>query len=296
MPLLLCLSGCAHQSITGPAASDAPAADVLAPGVVHRAIPTGPGAGVDLVDVDLARSSARPAIVTGPVAHGMGPARTPEGWLTQTHALAATNGGYFGQEDGAGDKEFIGLLVRRGRVVRPAPPLTGQGSATLAPGRYVRSAFGVTRAGTPLIAWAATTPALMSYDAPLIAHRQPRPWTAWDAVGCGPTLIQNGKMIVTDRRERLASPGDRPRTFVAYDGLPGKPVHFVLGVALAMTFADLAAFLQAYFLRVDGTRARAAMCLDGGESTQLSYRLGNGIISPRQTGVTVPDAVVIRVP
>ena len=36
------------------------------------------------------------------------------------------------------------------------------------------------------------------------------------------------------------------------------------------------------------------MCLDGGASTQLSYRLPDGAVqSPRETGVTVPDAIVI---
>ena len=35
------------------------------------------------------------------------------------------------------------------------------------------------------------------------------------------------------------------------------------------------------------------MCLDGGASTQLSYRKHATVQSPRFTGVTVPDAVVI---
>jgi exopolysaccharide biosynthesis protein len=113
-------------------------------------------------------------------------------------------------------------------------------------------------------------------------------------VGCGPTLIQAGKTVVTDRRERLASPGARPRTFVAYDGPPGRPTHFVLGVASALTFPDLAVFLQDYFTRYDATRAEAAMCLDGGASTQLSFRQGNAVQSPLATGVSVPDAVILR--
>ena len=267
--------------------------DTLAPGVAHRAIPTGDGTGVDIVDVDLTHATARPAIVTGPVRHGSGPAWTPQDWLTKTHALAATNGGYFGQDDGAGDEEFIGLLVRRGRVAHPALPLTGQGSPTLKPGRYVRSAFGITRTGQPVIAWATGTSTPLAYDAPLISHRRPKSWPVVSAVGCGPTLIQRGRVVVTDRLERLASPGALPRTFVAYDMPSGRPAHFVLGIASAMTFQDLAAFLQAYFPRYDGTRAEAAMCLDGGASTQLTYRSGHTTQSPRFTGVTVPNAVVI---
>ena len=61
-----------------------------------------------------------------------------------------------------------------------------------------------------------------------------------------------------------------------------------------MTYHDLAAFLAAYFPRCDKTRPGDAMCLDGGASTQLSYRLKDGSIqSPRETGITVPDAVLI---
>ena len=133
----------------------------------------------------------------------------------------------------------------------------------------------------------------LSYDVPLINHRRPTPWPVVSAVGCGPTLIQRGCFVVTDRLERLASPGALPRTFVAYDAPRGRPTHFVLGIASSMTFQDLAAFLQTYFPHYDGTRVEAAMCLDGGASTQLSYRSGSMTQSPRFTGVTVPDAVVI---
>ncbi|MBV9849630.1 MAG: phosphodiester glycosidase family protein [Armatimonadetes bacterium] len=301
-PLLLCVAllpaGCARHAVSAEARASsaldgAAGAETLAAGVVHRAIPTGDGAGVDIVDVDLTRGAAHPVIVTGKVRGGSGLAYTPQEWLTRTHALAAVNGGYFGQEDEAGRKEFIGLLVRKGRVMHPAPPLTGQGSATLAPGRYVRSVFGLTRGGAPAIAWAATAPALVAYDAPLIRHRRPRPWPVTDAIGCGPTLIQRGRVVVTDRLERLASPGPLPRTFVAYDGPAGHPAHFVLGVASSTTYPDLASFLRDYFSRYDGTQVEAAMCLDGGASTQFSYRQGNAVQSPRFTGVTVPDAVVL---
>lgn len=279
--------------MVGIPADAGPTADTLAPGIVHRAIPTGGDAGVDIVDVDLTRASARPAIVTGTVRQGYGPAYTPQDWLARTRALAAVNGGYFGREDGQGRKEFIGLLVRRGRVMHPAPSLTGQGSATLAPGRYVRSAFGLTHWGQPMIAWVSSQPFLAVYENPVIRHGRPRPWPVESAVGCGPTLIQHGQIVVTDRLERLASPGPRPRTFVAYDGPAGRPRHFILGIASNMTFSDLAAFLASYFSRYDGTPAEAAMCLDGGASTQMSYRLNQAVRSPLFTGVTVPDAVVI---
>ena len=35
------------------------------------------------------------------------------------------------------------------------------------------------------------------------------------------------------------------------------------------------------------------MCLDGGASTQMTYRLNGTLQSPRETGVTVPDALVL---
>ena len=35
------------------------------------------------------------------------------------------------------------------------------------------------------------------------------------------------------------------------------------------------------------------MCLDGGASTQMTYRLSGALQSPRETGVTVPDALVL---
>ena len=67
----------------------------------------------------------------------------------------------------------------------------------------------------------------------------------------------------------------------------------MLGVASGMTYRSLAAFLASYFPHYDKTPPGDAMCLDGGESTQLSYRAKDGTVqSPRETGVAVPDAVL----
>jgi len=282
-----------------PAASQATAGgDVLAPGVVHRAIPLGDG-GVDLIDVDLARSRARLTLQTqGITLSGgsvVGRAYTPREWAEKTGGLAAVNGGYFGAEDAQGRKEFVGLLALKGRVRHAAPPLVGQGSATIRRGRYVRSAFGLAAGGTPQIAWAATRPGhsqmLTAYAAPM--GRGVGGWDARDAVGCGPTLISRGRVVVTQYGERLVSPGPRARTFVAYDAPHGKPAHFVFGIASGADFHALAAFLAGYFPRCDGARAEAAMCLDGGASTQMTYRLRGTLQSPRETGVAVPDALVL---
>ncbi len=307
LPAFCCLSllfsGCAPRTASAPSVPQpmpsAASTDMLAPGVVHRAIPTTADAGIDLVDIDLAASRCRLTIQTRGIAlstgHVVGQACTPHEWLTRTHGLMAVNGGYFGAEDSAGRKEFVGLLVQKGRVRHAAPPLTGSGSPTIRKGQYVRSAFGLLPDGSPRIVWAATEPsrpqALRAYTGPM--HRESALWPVADAVGCGPTLISNSRIVVTQYQERLVSPGPEPRTFVAYDSVNGKPRHLVVGTASGSDFSTLAVFLSRYFPRYDGTHALAAMCLDGGASTQMSYSLDGGVQSPRETGVTVPDALVL---
>ncbi len=304
VPLLLALLlfGCDRHAPT--AATPDPAdtsADTLAPGVIHRSLPTGAG-GVDLVDVDLARAPVRTVVAAKDIklTDGLvtGKSYTPHEWLDKTGALAATNGGYFGLEVGSDRKEIVGLLVQNGKIRHTAPPLHGRGSVNAPSGLYVRSAFGITPQGQPDMEWAATSAApslpVHRYTAPAGALSSSAPWAVRQAVGCGPMLFHHGQAVVTDRQERLVSPGPAARTFVAYDGSPGTPRHFVLGMASGMTYRDLAAFLLGYFTRYDRSRPADAMCLDGGASTQLSYRLPNGTTqSPRETGVTVPDAILI---
>ena len=305
LTLLCLLPGCtphpAHVAPTVSAETSAAGAatETLAPGVRHRAIPVGDG-GVDVVDVDLTRTQTRLTVQTEGITRAggvvVGQAWTPHEWLSKTGALAAVNGGYFGPyQDSTSRKDFVGLLVQKGRVRHAAPPLYGAGSAAIKRGQYVRSAFGLMADGTPSIVWAATDPgspqSLHIYDAPM--GQRGAVWPVWDAVGCGPTLISAGRVSVTQSSERLASPGARPRTFVAYDGSPGHPRHFVFGIASGMTFQTLAAFLHDYFPRYTQSAAQAAMCLDGGASTQLSYRLNRQVQSPMETGVTVPNALLL---
>ncbi len=303
LPLLL-LPGCTPRTASAPAApsptpSTAITADTLAPGVMHRAIPTRPGAGIDLVDIDLAQSQYRLTVQTQGIALSsgrvVGAAFTPHEWLTRTHGLMAVNGGYFGAEDSAGRKEFVGLLVQKGRVRHAAPPLFGSGSPTIRKGQYVRSAFGLLPDGTPSIVWAATDAGhpqtLAAYAGPM--GRRLSHWAPADAAGCGPTLIAGGKIVITQYQERLVSPGPLPRTFVAYDGPAGHPRHLVVGIASGADYAELAAFVARYFPRYDHSHAEAAMCLDGGASTQMTYALNGTDQSPRETGVTVPDALVL---
>ena len=307
--LLFCLAllpGCASPRTLpvrdAPTAASAVIADRLAPGVMHRALPTRAGAGVDLIDIYLAASKCRLTVQTQGITrsggHVVGLAYTPHEWLTRTRGLMAVNGGYFGQEDAAGRKEFVGLLVQRGRVRHAAPPLTGSGSATIRRGQYVRSAFGLLPGGLPSIVWAATEPSrpqtVTAYTGPM--GHPAAAWPAADAVGCGPTLISGGKLVVTQYQERLVSPGPQARTFVAYDGPARHPRHLVVGIASGADFAELAAFLSRYFPRYDHSRAEAAMCLDGGASTQMTYLLNGAAQSPRETGMAVPDALVLLPP
>ncbi len=302
MPLCL-LPGCSpHTSAAhaAPPAAALPGADTLAPGVVHRAIPLTADTGIDIIDLDLDRAQTRWGIETRGVqlvnGRVVGQSFTPRDWLTRRGGLAAVNGGYFGAEDAQGRKEFVGLLVEKGRVRHAAPPLHGAGSPTIRRGQYVRSAFGLMADGTPDIVWAATDTgkpqSLHTFAAPM--GRRGAEWRVAQAVGCGPTLISGGTVVVTQYQERLVSPGPRARTFVAYDTVEGRPRHLLVGTASGADFPALAVFLAAYFPRYDGTRAEAAMCLDGGASTQMTYRINGALQSPRETGVTVPDALVLR--
>lgn len=303
--LCLLLSGCSSRTpivhAAPPAVTDGSAAggDTLASGVLHRAVPLTTDTGIDVIDVDLDRARARWTIGTRGIqmvnGRVVGQAWTPRDWLTRLGGLAAVNGGYFGGEDSQGRKEFVGLLVQKGRVRHAAPLLHGQGSATIRRGQYVRSAFGLTADGEPLIVWAATDvghpQSLRTFAAPM--GRRGDEWHVANAVGCGPTLISGGRIVTTQYQERLVSPGPRPRTFVAYDAVNGKPRHLLVGMASGADFHALAAFIAGYFPRYDGTQAEAAMCLDGGASTQMTYRMNGVLQSPRETGVTVPNALVL---
>lgn len=249
--------------------------------------------------MDLRRSTVHVAIVAAGIGRAdgrvVGTARTPGEWQEKTGALATVNGGYFGRVTSDGRREIVGLLVQNGRVRHAAPSMHGRGGNGLAAGEYVRSAFGLTADGVPKIAWVSSAPGspqnLRTHAGPMAAAGGA--WRVKEAVGCGPTLIQAGKINVADRRERLVSPGPQARTFVAYDGPPGQPRHLVIGIASAMTYDNLAAWLAAYFPKFDGMTAQAAMCLDGGASTQMSYRQNGALHSPRDTGVAVATAVVL---
>lgn len=280
------------------------AGETLAKGVTHEAIQTGDSEGVDLIDVAMPNSAVALQVGAEDVASVNGSitavARTPDDWLSDEHVVAAVNGGYFGADHGD-RKEIVGLLVTEGRVRHAAPPIQGSGSANLAPASYVRSAFGIMADGTPRITWAATRPGapqtLYAYPGPILngagrSGRRSRSWHPDMAIGCGPSLIHNGVIDITDRLERLVNPMPCPRTFVAY-GEPGGAQHFVMGIASSMTYRQVAEFLVKYFADHHYGTPWAAMCLDGGASTQMSYRAGGTKTHPRYTGVTVADCLMI---
>jgi len=307
--LLFALTGC-QGSLTNRSSSPNDTAqasttdhETLAKGVTHYGIQTGPATGIDIIAVDLATTNARLSVGAKDIRADGGAivarAITPTQWV-KGGALAAVNGGYFG-EDHDTAKEIVGLLVQNGRVRHAAPALTGRGGNGLAPGHYVRSVFGLMPGGAPRITWAATdighAQTIRAYDTPTPANlANGVAWRPLSAIGCGPTLIHNGKSVVTDRSERLVSEGPLPRTFVAYDLVDGHPRHVAFGIANAATFDEITTELQDFFSTYEHTRAWAAMCFDGGSSTQMTYRIGKTISAPRETEVGVTDCLLVVPP
>ncbi len=73
----------------------------------------------------------------------------------------------------------------------------------------------------------------------------------------------------------------------------GKPRHLVLGIGTAMTFPDAAAFSPRYFKAAHGSACAEAMCLDGGSSTHMAYRVPTGYADARPALTTVPTAILV---
>jgi hypothetical protein len=295
--LLVLLAGCAGRS---PLSSGVPRAStsLVADGVAYVEVPAGdalsPGSDAHVLEVDLRRAAVEVVAEPAEAVKGRlyGECYTVLEWCRRRGALGGVNGGFFGATDGS-RKEVIGLLATGGEV-------RGSGRLVRSPSnpdrRFVRCVFGVDPEGAPRIGWAVGQRGrgalLTEYDTPLNPVSQSY-WTAASAVACGPRLIKGGRPLVTDRDERLVSPPALRRTFIGYDVVDGKPRHVALGIGLSMTFQDAAAFLQRYFRQKHGTACAEAMCLDGGSSTQMAYRIPTGYEAVRPTGVTVPTAILI---
>lgn len=290
----------------------------VADGVEYRYIPEGSplvhGTHSDalVLDVDLKSPRVRIRIAADqPIQRSGGRAfavaHTVRDWCEKQNALGGINGGFFGVTDGD-MKQAQGLLVVQGQVY-------GQGRwvrSTRKPEEaFVRCALGFSGQGVPHIGWVTSNAdnRMQVFDRPLApaAHHG---WHVSSAVACGPRLIAQGTLKITDHEERLMSPSALPRTFVAYDidgkGAHAVPHHLVMGIAMEMTYNDVATFLQAYFQKQHGAVCAEAMCLDGGSSSQLVFRnpqaAGNKAvpslqadpwIDTRPSHVSVPTAILI---
>jgi len=254
-------------------------------------------ASVRLIDVELAHPRVRVEVAADEIAlrqgRVTGRARTVPEWLEATGAVAGINGGFFGKSVSDDHKEIVGLLKREGRVRAAAPSYHSQRTG----GRYSRSAIGFTETGSPRMAWVTSRPGdpqtLRSHPAPDFSGGG-TPWTVQQALACGPRLIRSGKTEITYRGERLASPGALPRTFLGYGG-SGKARRLVLCATDAMEFEDCARFLHDYFKRRHGVPCDEAMALDGGASTQASWREGSRVKSDFSYATTVPTAILVHV-
>jgi len=310
--------GCGHRrsaEIAWQAQATAPV--VIARGLTYRYFPEGDplvvGSRSDALtlDVDLRAPGLHVGVaaespIQGQTGKAFGNAYTVRDWCVRRNALAGINGGFFGQTSGQ-RKQIIGLLVTGSAVRSPGRKIR---SPSHPDRRFVRCTLGFTREGLPRIGWVTSEGASV-----LRAHERPlnpiasQPWQVDSAVACGPRLIAGGQLAITDREERLGSPLALPRTFVAYDvegiGAQARPRHLLLGIAMQMTFADVAAFVQRYFRQIHHTACAEAMCLDGGSSSQLVYRAPAGhlaatgahaqdYVDTRPSFVTVPTAILVE--
>lgn len=258
--------------------------------------PLSPKSDVVVLDVDLAQPGIKIAVAAdAPVLDGgrvHGNSYRVSDWCRKTGAAAGINGGFFGKTVGV-RKEFIGLLAVDGSIASTGRLVRPSGKRAV---RIARSVLGFDKRGTPHIGWAVgergRAGLLTEYLSPVDPTEQ-RYWNVDSAVACGPRLIAAGKVHITDRDERLASPPPLRRTFVGYDQENGKPRHLLLAAGMNMTFQDAADFLQAEFKAIHNSECREAMALDGGASTQLAYRSGDSYIDTVVTRVTVPSAVLV---
>jgi len=299
---LLWICGCGHSPFrTHIRGAARPPARLITAGVTYREIPFGdavsPNSEAHLLEVDLRTPGVKVRVASDRTGLSggrlYGDCYTVRDWCRRQGAVGGINGGFFGATENE-RKEVIGLLASGGEVL-------ASGRLNRSPEhpdrKIVRCVFGITAEGMPHIGWSVGLRGrgalLTDYGTPLNPTTQSF-WTASSAVACGPRLIKKGIAGVTDREERLVSPPALRRTFVAYDMENGKPRHLIMGIGLSMTFKDVAVFLQQHFKTTYGSACAEAMCLDGGSSTQLAYRVPIGYTDALPTSVTVPTAILIE--
>ncbi len=261
-----------------------------------------------IIDVDLRTKGVRVQLATDSPArskHGgvYGEAHTVLDWCKLNHAIGGINGGYFGASDGS-RKQIEGLLIADSEVLAIGSRIR---STRKVGESYVRCALGFDTFGKPRIGWATAShqPALQIYTSPL-SRNISRTVRVSSGVSCGPRLVANSEIHITDRQERLVSEPALPRTFVAYDVASDArhtPVHMVIGIGMELTYADTAQFLMHYFKNMHAAKCAEAMCLDGGASSQLVFAtpVGDGnekrartLVDTRPSLVTVPTALLVE--
>lgn len=278
------LSGCAPRSQTD-------TEQTVTDGVIFR---SDSALGIQTLTADLNAGTVRPAVVAKNVTrirnNFVGDAKTVAEWAREYDAVGGVNAGFFGETyDPSGHrKQLVQLAVVGQKVVAPGSAT----ASTAKPGEtYLRSAIGFSEGGRPEIVWAtgklSTGPRRAER---VISPKEKRLWEIESAVACGPRLVHDGKLAITDREERLISPGRLARAFVAYDRT-GR--YLVLGRADESEFSELAAYLVRFFSETLHAPIEEAMCLDGGPSAQLVYRAGARVVDVEPTGVQVPTAILL---
>lgn len=261
-----------------------------------------------ILDIDLRNKGVRVRLASDAPARSKrggvyGEAHTVLDWCKRNHALGGINGGYFGASEGS-RKQIEGLLVADNEVLANGRRIR---STRKVGESYVRCALGFDTLGKPRIGWATATdrPALQIYRSPLSSNISGT-LRVTSAVSCGPRLIANSEIHITDRQERLVSEPALPRTFVAYDvatDAKHTPVHMVIGIGMELTYAEAAQFLMQYFKNNHASKCAEAMCLDGGASSQLVFASPDGdriekkartLVDTRPSLVTVPTALLVE--
>lgn len=267
-----------------------------------------------ILDIDLGSPTVRLQVAadnperrnTGQV---FGTAHTVRDWCLMNKAFAGVNGGFFGKTEGD-QKQAEGMLAVDGKIYNSGRWI----KSTRRPGEsFLRCAFAIGVDGSPHIGWAICHSGgeMDLYNRPL-SPANSTSLRVTSAVACGPRLVAGGKEDVTDAKERLVSGSAVPRTFVAYDvahdARSGQilPKHFVMGIAMQMTYHEVALFLRNYYRVQHHTECAEAMCLDGGSSSQLTFHApstkrdtgqqnspADEWVDARLSHVTVPTAILV---
>ena len=191
--------------------------DKLAAGVRHRTFLSGRLQTIDVVDVNLSTSVYRPRVLVDGVVRedadmtGAEPHTAAER-VNDDRALAAVNGGFFGQKRHDGRVELVGVLVRDHKIINPTHDAEDASPA------YARCALGIDDEGMPHIRWASTLTygadaldkpdqdRLLAYDTPA-APTDPAMWRMRDVIGCAPRIVVRGRV---ESQPRMNTTMSRP--------------------------------------------------------------------------------------